>query len=273
MKYETRPFGDPDFIHVLDHGFVRGVDHMGGDISIIRAARNSFDAAWRAGESEEKDDKLMRRLWRGKSETDATYRVSPLSDQMAVEPLPPLPKHSTPFEAVTVTFEIHAPIFVFRQWHRHRTQSYNELSARYKQLPSEYYLPEPVVVGFQDPKNKQGRVLDMTMEQVEQRREEIEQLDAHCARGYNLYLELIQKGWPLELARLSLGFGMYSNMFCTMNLLNFFKFANLRADPHAQMEIRVFAEKMVWMVGAICPVATALFLEANPESTAAPHEF
>src|SRR5687767_9561131 len=94
---------------VLDHGVVRLVDSMGSDLSVVRAARVSYDAAWRAGEDEGSDARLVGYLWRN--------------------------HHTTPFEAVTVTFEIVAPIFVLRQWHRHRTQSYNELSARYRELP------------------------------------------------------------------------------------------------------------------------------------------
>src|SRR5882672_11447942 len=96
-------------IDVLDHGYVRLVDHMGGDLSVVRAARNSYDAAWRAGLDEGGDAKLIRYLYRN--------------------------RHTTPFEAVTFTFEVCAPIFVFRQWHRHRTWSYNEVSARYTELP------------------------------------------------------------------------------------------------------------------------------------------
>lgn len=100
-------------VPVLDHGFVRLVDWMGDDCSVVRAARVSYDAAWRAGEDEKGDERLIRYLWKH--------------------------KHTTPFEAVTFTFEVKAPIFVFRQWHRHRTWSYNELSARYRELPEEYY--------------------------------------------------------------------------------------------------------------------------------------
>lgn len=108
-------------IDLLDHGYVRLVDSMGGDISIVRAARVSYDAAWRAGDMKESDDRLIRYLWRN--------------------------HHTTPFEAVTLTFEVKAPIFVFRQWHRHRTWSFNELSARYRELPEEFYVPDPALIG------------------------------------------------------------------------------------------------------------------------------
>ena len=121
-------------IKVLNYGFVRLVDSMGSDLSVVRAARVSHDAAWRAGEDQGSDERLIRYLWRN--------------------------AHTTPFEAVTFTFEVKAPIFVFRQWHRHRTWSFNELSARYRELPAEFYLPSPDVLGVQSSSNKQGRDLD-----------------------------------------------------------------------------------------------------------------
>src|SRR6478736_155840 len=122
-----------DTINVLDHGFVRMIDHMGGDLSVVRAARVSYDAAWRAGEDDGSDAKLIRYLWKN--------------------------KHTSPFEAVTFTFEVKAPIFVFRQWHRHRTWSFNELSARYRELPEEFYVPDPSQIGVQATSNKQMRVV------------------------------------------------------------------------------------------------------------------
>jgi thymidylate synthase (FAD) len=105
----------PKKIDLLDHGFVRLVDSMGGDLSVVRAARVSYDAEWRAGEDEGSDKRLINYLWKH--------------------------AHTSPFEAVSLTFEVKAPIFVFRQWHRHRTWSYNELSARYRELPEEFYVP------------------------------------------------------------------------------------------------------------------------------------
>jgi thymidylate synthase (FAD) len=236
---------------VLDHGLVRLLDpFMGSDLSIVRAARVSYDAAWRAGDEEDKDLKLMRRLWSGKP---SSY----------TGPLPELPKHSTPFESCCMTFEVMAPIFVFRQWHRHRTQSYNELSARYRELPETYYIPSIEIVGKQSANNKQGRENETNMDTVMRRAQQISRQAEHTAKGFELYRELLADGWPKELARVHLGVGVYSHMFATMNLLNFFKFANLRADPHAQYEIRVYAEAMVDMVADICPVAVALFREAN----------
>jgi thymidylate synthase (FAD) len=104
-------------IDLLDHGFVRLVDWMGDDLSVVRAARVSYDAAWRTGKDQGSDRRLIGYLWKH--------------------------RHTSPFEAVTFTFEVKAPIFVLRQWHRHRTWSFNELSARYRGLPEEFYVPRP----------------------------------------------------------------------------------------------------------------------------------
>ena len=122
---------DGSRIDVLEHGFVRLVDFMGSDVAVSRAARVSYDAAWRAGEDEGSDAKLIRYLWKN--------------------------HHTTPFEAVSFTFEVKAPIFVFRQWHRHRTWSFHELSARYRELPEEFYLPTPEMIGQQSASSKQAR--------------------------------------------------------------------------------------------------------------------
>lgn len=221
-------------IAVLDHGVVRLVDSMGSDLSVVRAARVSYDAAWRAGEDEGGDAKLIRYLWRN--------------------------QHTTPFEAVTVTFEIVAPIFVLRQWHRHRTQSYNELSARYRELPEVFYLPDPANVGVQAEKNKQGR---QSGAPIEARTYEIERIRVSCELQFGLYRELLAQGWPRELARMCLPLNTYSHMFATMSLLNLFRFLKLRLDPHAQYEIRVYAEAMLSLVQPIVPTCVQAFQESR----------
>lgn len=226
-------------INVLqgDLGFIRLVDFMGGDISVVRSARVSYDAEWRAGEDEKGDTKLIRYLW-----THA---------------------HTTPFEAATMTFEVKAPIFVFRQWHRHRTQSYNELSARYRELPADFFVPDMedlMVVQSKD--NKQGRTpLPPSQHDVmwSQREEEREQFIDHCEDAFILYKKLLEADWPRETARAVLPIGTYSHMFCTMNLLNAFRFMTLRLDPHAQKEIRVYAEGMLKLLKPIYPVCCKAF--------------
>jgi thymidylate synthase (FAD) len=228
-----------DRIDVLDHGFVRLVDSMGSDLSISRAARVSYDADWRAGEDEGSDAKLIRYLWKN--------------------------YHTTPFEAVTFTFEIKAPIFVFRQWHRHRTWSYNELSARYKELPEEFYLPEPGVIGTQAVKNKQGRDLgEMTVAEIGQR--EFQRNIARHAmfKAFEAYRVLLSDGWPRELARSVLPVATYSHMFATVDLLNLMKFLTLRCDGHAQYEIRVYADAMRDLARTVVPVAIGAWEATAP---------
>ena len=218
-------------IDVLDHGFVRLVDHMGSDLSISRAARVSYDAAWRAGEDQGSDEKLIRYLWKN--------------------------HHTTPFEAVTFTFEVKAPIFVFRQWHRHRTWSFNELSARYRELPEEYYVPDGSVIGKQAKDNKQGRVF------VGNNVEAAAVIDAACRNAFRKYKELFALGVPRELARSVLPVATYSHMFATVDLLNLMKFLTLRCDEHAQYEIMVYANAMRELATLIVPVAMSAWEEGG----------
>jgi thymidylate synthase (FAD) len=167
-------------IDVLDNGFVRLVDSMGSDLSIVRAARVSYNAEWRSGENERNDIKLINYLWRN--------------------------KHTTPFEAVTFTFEVKAPIFVIRQWHRHRTWSYNEVSGRYSILPNECYVPKEDKIGVQSKTNHQSRILDMMNEKAN------EVINASAVRlikkanyeAFEHYNNLLIMGIPREVARMIL---------------------------------------------------------------------
>jgi len=219
-------------VSCLDHGFIRLVDAMGSDLSVVRAARVSYDAAWRAGEDAGSDKKLINYLWKH--------------------------HHTTPFEAVTLTFEVKAPIFVFRQWHRHRTWSYNELSGRYKELSEEFYIPSIYNVGVQAAKNKQGRDNTlMTGEDIRLRELECEALKKQCQEAFALYHQLLAADWPRELARSCLPVNTYSHMFCTVNLLNLMKFLTLRCDSHAQYEIRVYADAMRDLARIIVPECIA----------------
>lgn len=208
---------------------------MGSDLSVVRAARVSHDAAWRAGEDEKSDTKLIRFLWRN--------------------------RHSTPFEAVTVTFEVQAPIFVFRQWHRHRTQSYNELSARYSELPTCFYVPERDAIGLQSTINKQGRTLTPGDASPLQRDLERSALHGASVAAFQVYHMLLAAGWPRELARVVLPLNTYSKMFATANLWNLLHFITLRSDPKAQYEIRVYADAMLELLRPIVPVTIGAFAE------------
>ena len=221
-----------DRIDVLDHGFVRLIDSMGGDLSVVRAARVSYDAAWRAGEDQGSDDRLIRYLWNN--------------------------HHTTPFEAVTFTFEVKAPIFIFRQWHRHRTWSFNELSARYRELPEEFYVPDPALIGEQSASNKQMRDLTDKTDDLS-----AELIADSCRSSFAVYRELLERGVPRELARSVLPVATYSHMFATVNLLNLMKFLTLRSHSHAQWEIRQYAVAMQNLAATVVPVAMAAWRETN----------
>jgi thymidylate synthase (FAD) len=210
-------------ISVLDHGYVRLVDSMGSDLSVVRAARVSYDAAWRAGEDEGSDARLINYLWKN--------------------------GHTSPFEAVTFTFEVYAPIFVFRQWHRHRTWSFNELSARYKELPEVFYVPKAEHIGTQSISNKQGRTEDGT-----DRDYEVSLIQEACESSFAVYNYILSQGVPRELARGVLPMNTYSHMFATVNLLNLKKFIGLRDHDHAQFEIREYAKALKTLAATVAPV-------------------
>lgn len=218
-------------IDVLDHGFCRLVDHMGNDLSVVRSARVSYDSDWRAGEDKGGDIRLINYLMKN--------------------------QHTTPFEAVTVTFEIKAPIFVLRQWHRHRTQSYNEVSARYTELPEEFYVPKAEQIGVQSKANKQQRIVDGTADEMAHHI--VEKMREQNQEAFGMYRALLSNGTPRELARSVLPCATYSHMFATMNLLNCFKFLKLRVHSHAQYEIRVYAEAMLKQIEEVYPVCVKAF--------------
>lgn len=221
-----------DKINVLDHGFVRLVDHMGDDLSIVRAARVSYDAAWRAGEDQGSDTRLINYLWKH--------------------------EHTSPFEAVEFQFEVMAPIFVIRQWQRHRTWAFNELSGRYRELPETFYVPDPAIIGKQSKDNKQGRDIDGD---AVQGRADIAAgaMRAAGEEAFAVYRDLLKHGVPRELARTVLPLSTYSHMFAKIDLRNLLGFLRLRLDPHAQYEIRVYAEAMRDLVKPIVPVAMSVW--------------
>ncbi|HYE38166.1 FAD-dependent thymidylate synthase [Methylocaldum sp.] len=232
-----------DKINVLDHGFVRLVSCMQpvdpsaeendmwfGDLEIVRNARVSYDADWREGD-EKKDQKLIDYLYKN--------------------------RHTSPFEAMVFTFEVKAPLFVLRQWHRHRTWSYNEVSARYTELPEEFYLPALSSVTTQHQSNKQMR----TDDQHPTAHKFVEELKEHSERAFELYQWMLADGYPRELCRTVLPLNTYSRMFATVDLHNLFHFCRLRLHPHAQYEIRVYAQAMLDLVNTICPYAVKAFKE------------
>jgi thymidylate synthase (FAD) len=202
---------------------------MGSDLSIVRNARVSYDAEWRAGEDEGSDYRLLNYLTKN--------------------------RHTSPFEAVTLTFEVKAPIFVLRQWHRHRTWAFNEVSARYAELPEVFYIPELGQVTKQSTDNKQMR----TTEQHPGANLFADRLTEHSEEAFRVYQIALEDGIPRELARLFLPLNTYSHMFATVNLHNLFNFLRLRLHTHSQYEIRVFAEAMLVLAEEVAPVAVAAF--------------
>lgn len=224
------------YYKVLDHGHVRLFEYMGSDLSIVRNARVSHDAQWRTGEDASKDEKLIRYLMKN--------------------------KHTTPFESVVFTFDIKCPIFVARQWHRHRTWSYNEVSARYAELPEEYYVPEPAKVGQQSRSNKQAREFsDATY--LATGEFAAKTIHTICEAAFAAYRLMLSKDVPRELARSILPVATYTHFFATVDLHNLFHFLRLRLHPHAQYEIRKYAEALLECVRDIVPVAVSAFDETR----------
>lgn len=218
-------------IKVLDHGLVRLVEHMGSDLSIVRNARVSYDAEWRAGEDDGKDAKLLNYLVKN--------------------------HHTSPFESCVFTFEVKAPIFVFRQWHRHRTWSFNEISARYAELPEEFYVPEEAQITTQSASNKQMRTDEVNPHAFYIRKK----METQNKAAFALYREMMADGCPRELARSVLPVGTYSHMFATVDLHNLMGFLRLRLHSHSQYEIRVYAQAMLELIEPLVPHSVRAFRE------------
>jgi thymidylate synthase (FAD) len=226
---------------VLDHGFVRVVDYMGGDDAVVQAARVSYGRGTRRV-SEDKG--LINYLMRH--------------------------RHTTPFEMCEIKYHVKLPIFVARQWIRHRTANVNEYSARYSILDKEFYIPAPEHLAAQATTNRQGRG-DVIAGAAAQRVLGLLREDAE--RAYADYAELLNEdaagqprdpSWPglaRELARMNLSLNFYTQWYWKIDLYNLFHFLGLRADPHAQYEIRAYAEAMLDTVKRWVPMAFAAFLE------------
>lgn len=239
-------------VNVLNGGFVRLVDHMGNDLSIIRSARVSYDADWR----NEIDEKIQFQIQNGPPKKFSAEELASKDEKLLHYLMKN--KHTSPFESVQFTFEVKAPIFVFRQWHRHRTWSYNEISARYTELDEGYYVPELEQITTQSSSNKQMR----TNEQHPNAGVIADIINQHCGQSFERYQTLIQMGCPRELARSVLPVAAYSRMFASVNLHNLMHFLRLRLHEHAQYEIRVYAEAIVKLISPIVPVTMAAFKQS-----------
>lgn len=220
-------------IDVLDKGYVRLVKHMGSDLGIIRNARVSYDGDTKTGSDMEADKKLLNYLYKN--------------------------RHTSPFEAAVFTFEVKAPIFNFRQWHRHRTWAYNEISARYAVLDEGFYVPDPKTIGIQHSSNKQMRTFDLESDDLEAQQDAARIMKTCHEHDFKMYNIMIEKGVPRELARTVLPVAAYSRMYATVNLHNLFHFLRLRLHEHSQYEIRVYAEAIVELIRPIVPWAVEAF--------------
>src|SRR4051812_26124791 len=183
-------------------------------------------------------------------------------------------RHTSPFENVVLRFHVKAPIFVFRQWHRHRVWSVSEISARYEALEDEFYIPDIEQIGVQSESNRQGRESlseDMRDVILPRRKAEVAQYIDRCQDAFHFYHKLLDSGWPRELARMTLPLSTYSRMMGTVDLHNLFQFWRVRSDSHAQYEIRVYADAMQRLVDPAVPVTMNLCrqLELLPPPTTA----
>lgn len=211
-------YPEKGYIKVGTYGFVTLVDCAGSDASIAADARVDPEADWRPdlGDGGFNDERLLRTLM--------------LSN----------PPHSSPFEKTFLKFWVRAPIFVYREWHRHRVWSFNEQSARYKELPPLYYFPEPGEIGRQHGSNHQSR----TIEERQDAAVVLEAMALSYATSDGIYRSLLKSGVPREVARSVMPVGIYSEMVASVNLWNFLKFLDLRNHPDAQFEIRQYAKAM-----------------------------
>ena len=226
-------------IGVLDKGFVRVVDYMGDDAAIVQGARVSYGRGTRKISS---DRGLIRYLLRH--------------------------RHTTPFELAELKLHVRAPIFVTRQWFRHRTASINEYSARYSVLEREFYVPDAGAVAAQSENNRQGRGAVMSVAQAQEVVRILKQDAAHCYDDYLLLLNETADGQAIddtkpglarELARINLPVSIYTQFYWKVNLWNLLRFLSLRADAHAQYEIRAYAEAIVKIVETWVPYAFEAF--------------
>src|SRR6516225_8217724 len=226
---------------VLDHGFIRVVDYMGDDAAVVQAARVSYGRGTR---KVNEDRGLINYLMRH--------------------------RHTTPFEMCEIKYHVKLPIFVARQWIRHRMANVNEYSGRYSILDNEFYLPAPEHLAAQATTNRQGRgtLLDGAAAQ-----HVLDLLPEDAQRAYRGYVELLNEdaaGTPIdpaspglarELARLNLTLGFYTQWYWKTDLHNLMHFLSLRADPHAQYEIRAYAKAMLGTLARWVPMTYAAFLE------------
>ena len=228
-------------IPVLDHGFIRVIDYMGDDSSIVQSARVSYGKGTKKVSTDEGLIRYLMRHW-----------------------------HSTPFEMCEIKYHVKLPIFIARQWIRHRTANVNEYSARYSILDKEFYIPAKEQLSAQSTNNRQGRGELITGQQAD---EVLKILKDDAVRTYDNYEKMLNErfdgtiinekksGLARELARMNLTLNSYTQWYWKTDLLNLMNFLFLRGDSHAQYEIRVYAEKMLETVKKWVPITHAAFLD------------
>lgn len=260
-----------DRIEILDHGYLELVEHWGSDERIVESARMSTNKGFKGWGHIV--GKCADCSGSGQERCPVTGGLDPCSecDGEGVERVHGderllaylyRNKHSTPFEMAGLTIEVKAPIFVYRQWHRHRTQSYNEMSARYTPLPDEDYVPTVERLMVNSTKNKQaGKVSGAGMLDLSAAESFREQLREQYGMAEKLYRDALAAGMPKELARIHLPVARYSRMRASANLRNWLGFLTLRMDPHAQWEIRQYANALGEIIKKLYPRTWELFLE------------
>jgi thymidylate synthase (FAD) len=230
-------------IPVLDHGFVRLVDYMGDDGAVVQAARVSYGRGTR---QVHEDRGLIRYLMRH--------------------------RHTTPFEMCELKLHVKLPIFVARQWIRHRTANVNEYSARYSILDREFYVPDAAVLGVQAAANRQGRGEPVSPERAAEVLAWLRDDAERCYRHYEAMLALAgapgepdREGVARELARINLPLNYYTQWYWKIDLHNLLHFLSLRLDPHAQHEIRVYADAIGDIVKQWVPLCWEAFSDYRLE--------
>ena len=230
-----------DAIPILDHGFIRVVDYMGDDTSIVQSARVSYGKGTKQVSTDSGLIKYLMRHW-----------------------------HSTPFEMCEIKYHVKLPIFIARQWIRHRTANVNEYSARYSILDKEFYLPSKKNLAAQSKSNRQGRGEIIDGKQAE---EVLDLLKNDAEKTYQNYETMLnekfdgstidksKKGLARELARMNLTLNTYTQWYWKTDLLNLMNFLRLRVDPHAQYEIRVYAEAMLDTLKKWVPITYEAFMD------------
>jgi thymidylate synthase (FAD) len=228
-------------IPVLDHGFIRVIDYMGDDGAVVQAARVSYGAGTK---KVREDAGLINYLMRH--------------------------RHTSPFEMCEIKLHAKMPIFVAREWVRHRQANLNEISGRYSILDNEFYLPAPEQLGTQSHTNRQGRGETLTREESAR---VLEILREDAERAYSHYEEMLNEnivgetldpaksGLARELARMNLSVNFYTQWYWKIDLHNLLHFLNLRTDPRAQYEIRVYADAILDVVKAWVPLTHAAFMD------------